>query len=46
MALSPWPTTPVAIQTAKTALAAAIGSSEDCRRALGASRGGACRTLR
>ena len=35
MALSPWPTTPVAIQTAKTALAAAIGSSEEVAGRLG-----------
>ena len=35
MALSPWPTTPVAVQTAKTALAAAIGSSEEVAGRLG-----------
>ena len=37
MALSPWPTTPVAVQTAKTALAAAIGSSEEVAGRLGQS---------
>ena len=35
MALSPWPTTPAAIQTATTALAAAVGSSEDVAGRLG-----------
>ena len=35
MALSPWPTTPVAIQAATTALAAAVGSSESVAERLG-----------
>ena len=35
MALSPWPTTPVAIQTAKTALAEAVGCSESVAARLG-----------
>ena len=35
MALSPWPTTPVAIQAATTALAAAVGSSESVAGRLG-----------
>ena len=35
MALSPWPSSPVALQTAKTALAEAVGCSEDVAGRLG-----------